>query len=171
MPTNSDPDRVPPEERTTDEHLTYDYSTSERASAERATAWPRRNSKGRITTFGHLLEVVGVLLVTGLIAVGVIDLLSTWVGIGELGGTSGWLGGLMAFWLYVEEFRAWRGMRRRLVMALAGGVLAFGFGIVATGLLSGLPNLLSGAVGVSVAALIYAPVWYFGMRLVDGEAG
>jgi hypothetical protein len=137
----------------------------------RQNAWPRRDSEGRITTFGHLLEAVGVLLVIGFVAVGVIDLLSTWVGIGELGGTSGWLGGLMAFWLYVEEFRAWRGTRNRLVMALAGGVLAFGAGIVVSGLLDGLPSLLSGAVGVSVAALGYAPVWYFGMRLMDGEAG
>lgn len=137
----------------------------------RPTAWPRRDSEGRITTFGHLLEAVGVLLVIGFVAVGVIDLLSTWVGIGELGGTSGWLGGLMAFWLYVEEFRAWRGVRRRLVMALAGGVLAFGFGILATGQLPSLPSLLSGAVGVTVAALVYAPVWYFGMQLMDGEAG
>jgi hypothetical protein len=142
----------------------------ERADAERATAWPRRDSKGRITTFGHLLEAVGVLLVIGLLAVGVIDLLSTWVGIGDLGGTSGWLGGLMAFWLYVEEFRAWRGTRNRLVMALAGGVLAFGAGIVITGLLDGLPSLLAGAAGVTVAALGYAAIWYFGMHLVDGEA-
>lgn len=137
----------------------------------RQNPWPRRDSEGRIITFGHLLEAVGVLLVIGFVAVGVIDLLSTWVGIGELGGTSGWLGGLMAFWLYVEEFRAWRGTRNRLVMALAGGVLAFGFGILATGQLSSLPSLLSGAVGVTVAALIYAPVWYFGMQLMDGEAG
>ncbi|HEX6076935.1 MAG TPA: hypothetical protein VFZ32_16955 [Micromonosporaceae bacterium] len=166
-----DPDRVPPEERTTDEHLTYDYSQPERASAERATAWPRRNSKGRITTFRHFLEVVAVLLVIGILAVGVIDLLSTWVGIGELGGTSGWLGGLMAFWLYVEEFRAWRGTRSRLLMALAGGVLSFGLGIVVTGLLSGLPSLISGAAGVAAAALVYAPTWFFGIRqLADREA-
>ncbi len=136
----------------------------------RQNPWPRRNSKGRITRFGHLLEVVGVLLVIGFVAVGVIDLLSTWVGIGELGGTSGWLGGLMAFWLYVEEFRAWRGTRNRLVMALAGGVLAFGAGIVVSGLLDGLPSLLSGAAGVTVAALGYAAIWYFGMHLMDGEA-
>lgn len=143
---------------------------SDRTDARRTDAWPRRDAKGRIPTLRHLLEAVGVLLVIGIVAVAVIDVVSAWIWFGELGDTSGWLGGLMAFWLYVEEFRAWRGAQGRLVMALLGGPVALGLGIVVSGLPIGWPALLNGAVGVTVAALGYALIWYHGIRLyVDRE--
>jgi hypothetical protein len=138
----------------------------DRVRPDRSTAWPRRGSDGRIATFRHLLEAVAVLLVVGLLAVTVIDLLSTWVGIGDLGGTSGWLGGLMAFWLYVEEFRAWLGSRNRLLLALLGGVISFGTGILVGGLVTGWPTLLGGGLAVAVAAFTYAPIWFFGIRVM-----
>jgi len=143
-------------------------SRSERTS-ESAIAWPRRDGEGRIPAFRHLLEAVAVLLVIGLLAVGVLDLLSAWVRIGELGGTSGWLGGLMAFWLYVEEFRAWRGSRNRLLLALLAGVISLGAGILVGGLADGLPILLGGGLGVAVAVLVYAPIWFFGIRAMGDK--
>lgn len=142
----------------------------EQASTPRAATWPRRDSDGRIPTFRHLLEAVGVLLVVGVVAVAVIDGLSAWAGFGGFGGTSGWLGGLMAFWLYVEEFRAWRGTRNRLLLAAVAGMSALVAGVAASWLVSGLPALFNGAIGVGAAALVYAPIWFFGIRqLVDRE--
>ena len=162
-----------PEDRVTDEGLAYSLSKGEKAAAERATKWPRRNQEGRITDFRHLLEVVTVLLVVGLIAVALVDALSAWVRIGAWGDTGGWLGGIMAFWLYVEEFRSWRGIPGRGLAALTAGLVSVASGLVVGWLLSGfLPPLLNGAAGVSVAAYLYAPLWFFAIRrAADREAG
>ena len=166
MSRHDHPDRDP-----ADRHVVEDYSQDEKTSAERATAWPRRNHAGRIVTYRHLLEVVAVLLVTGVLAVILVDGVSTWVGFGGWGQTSGWLGGVMAFWLFVEEFRAWKGTRSRWPLALAGGLVAFAVGAGIATALSVLPPLLSGAIGVTVSALVYAPLWFFGIRrLSDKEA-
>ncbi|MGH3747375.1 MAG: hypothetical protein ACRDT8_08275 [Micromonosporaceae bacterium] len=151
-----------------DKHVPENFSRDEAAAADRATAWPRRNAAGRILTLRHLLEVVTVLLVTGALAVVLVDAVSTWVGFGEFGQTSGWLGGVMAFWLYVEEFRAWKGVPRRWVLALVGGLLAMAVGAGAGFLFFFLPPLLSGVIGVAVAAFGYAPLWFFGIRRLAG---
>lgn len=145
-----------------------DFSRDEATTAEQATTWPRRNAYGRIVTFRHLLEVVGVLLVVGLVAVATVDAISTWVGFGELLRTSGWLGGVMAFWLYLEEFRAWKGARGRWLVTAVAAVMAIAVGAVVGGVLSVLPPLVSGAIGVAVSAFTYAPLWYFGIRRYAG---
>ncbi|MGH3659902.1 MAG: hypothetical protein ACRDUA_24950 [Micromonosporaceae bacterium] len=160
-----------PEDRLTDEELAYAYSRDEKQNAQRATKWPRRNDLGRITEFRHLLEVEAVLLVVGALAVAVIDALSAWGALGSLGETSGWLAGIMAFWLYVEEFRSWRGTSSRALIALAAGLVSLGVGVAVGLLLTFLPALISGALGVAVAAFCYAPLWFFGIRrAVDREA-
>jgi hypothetical protein len=163
-------DGVPPEERRTDKGVAHDLSQDERTNP--ATRWPRRNSQGRIVEWRHLLEAVVVLYVVGMFAVVVVDALSTWAGIGDFGQTSGWLAGVMAFWLYVEEFRAWRGTRSRVLVALAAGLVALAVGALAGFALSSYAPLVSGFAGAAVACFGYAPLWFYGIRrAVDREAG
>lgn len=166
MSRHDHPDRDP-----ADRHVAEDFSSDEKASAERATAWPRRNHAGRIVTYRHLLEAAVVLLVTGVVAVVIVDAVSTWVGFGDLGQTSGWLGGVMAFWLFVEEFRAWKGTQSRWPLGLAAGVVALAVGAAVGGVLSFLPPLASGAIGVAVFAFAYAPLWFFGIRRLSAREG
>ncbi|MGH3737154.1 MAG: hypothetical protein ACRDT6_16290 [Micromonosporaceae bacterium] len=141
-----------------------DFSRDETTTAGQATTWPRRNRYGRIVTLRHLLEAVVVLLVVGLVAVVAVDAISSWVGFGDLLQTSGWLGGVMAFWLYVEEFRAWKGARGRVPVALVCGVVALGVGALVGFGLAMLPPLLSGAIGATIAAFAYTLLWYYGIR-------
>jgi len=163
-------DGVPAEDRRTDEGLAYDLSQDERANP--ATRWPRRNSQGRIVEWRHLLEAVVVLYVVGVFAVVVVDALSTWANFGELGQTSGWLAAVMVFWLYVEEFRAWRGTRSRLLVAAAAGLVSLAVGAFVGLGLSTFAPLVSGVIAAAVSSFSYATLWFFGIRrAVDREAG
>ncbi|MGH3716067.1 MAG: hypothetical protein ACRDT4_21780 [Micromonosporaceae bacterium] len=147
-------------------HTVENFSRDEATSAGQATSWPRRNAYGRIVTYRHLLEAVVVLLVVGIVAVAAVDAISTWVGFGELLQTSGWLAGVMVFWLYVEEFRAWKGARSRVPVAIVAGLVALALGAAIGFLLHAapVPPLVSGVVGAAVAAFTYAPLWFYGIR-------
>jgi len=54
-----------------------------------------------------------------------------------------------------------------LVVAVA--LVAIGLGLVAAGLVSGLPPMASGGVGATVAVLTYAPLWFLGIRWRTGD--
>ncbi len=164
MSRHDHPDRDP-----ADRHVVENVSRDDKTSAERATAWPRRNHAGRIVTYRRLLEAVAVLLVTGVLAVVLVDGVTTWAGFGGWGQTSGWLAGVMAFWLFVEEFRAWKGVRGRWSLAFAGGSVALAVGAGIAAAVSMLPPLLSGAIGVAVAGFVYAPLWFFGIRRLSDK--
>ncbi|NJC82086.1 hypothetical protein [Planosporangium mesophilum] len=129
------------------------------------TTFPRRDADGRVLHLAELLASVAVGLVLGILALLVIDGLSSLFGLGRFGQLSGWLAGILPVWLFIEEFRAWHQVRGRIGMALVSGFLAAVLGIaVAAVAESALPPLGSGAVGSAVSALLYGVLWYVGIR-------
>ncbi len=141
------------------------------AQGTRRSQFPRRDPDGRVAHFGDLIAAALAALVLAFAVLAVIDLLTSLVGIGSYGSSRGWLTAVLAVWLYVEDFRAWRGVRMRtaiLLIALfaallVGGGAAYGL----TQLVSGLPALVTGSVGAAVGVLTYAPIWFFGIRWVE----
>lgn len=139
--------------------------------AKPKSTFPRRDADGHVGYFRDLVVAVVVALVLGFVALTIIDAVSGISGISGFGSSSGWVAGILAAWLFVEDFRAWRGTRLRIAIAAlavlvgigVGGTVAWGLGQ----LLTGGTALLDGMVGVSVAALLYAPVWFYGIRFVE----
>jgi hypothetical protein len=139
--------------------------------AKPKSTFPRRDADGHVAYFRDLLVAVVVALVVGFIALVVIDAVSGVSGLSGFGSSSGWVAGIIAAWLFVEDFRAWRGTRMRIAIAAlaalvgvgVGGTLAWALGQV----LAGDTALLDGMVGVSAAMLAYAPVWFYGIRFVE----
>jgi len=133
--------------------------------------FPRRDPDGRVARFGELVVAAVVWLVVAFVALTVIDVLSSLVGVGAVGSSRGWLIAVLALWLYVEDFRAWRGVRSRvgimlialLVGVLVGGAVGYGLAYLA----DGLPALVTGSVGAAVGVLVYAPIWFYGIRFVE----
>jgi hypothetical protein len=113
----------------------------------------------------ELLTAVVVGLALGGVVLVVIDGLTALLGWGRFGEISGWLAGVLPVWLFVEEYKAWREVPTRIVLALVSTALAIPLALAAATLASGpLPPLASGAIGVSVGALAYAVLWYVGIR-------
>lgn len=132
--------------------------------------FPHRDGKGRVDTLPDLLVGVIVWLVVALLLLLVIEGVGALAGQG-FGNTSGWIAGLLAVWLFAEEYRAWRPVPARVAVAALGAVVGVTMGGAAAGLTGSLPRLVSGFVGVSVAALAYAVLWYFGVRWLARRAG
>lgn len=110
-------------------------------------------------------------IVLGAIVLLAIDAIFSALGAGAFGHVSGWLTGILAVWLFVEEFRAWRGVPGRIgVMILAGGI-AFLAGSWVSGRLAYLLPVFAGTISVAVAALIYAVAWFFGIRWLASRVG
>lgn len=138
-------------------------------TTDRRATFPRRDPEGRIARFDDLMVALTAALVVAFLILVAFDLLSPLIGIGTAGSSPGWLSAVLAIWMYVEDFRAWRGVRSRLgimLIALLAGVAVGGaaaYGVAALGA----PTLITGAVGAAVWALGYAPIWFFGMRWVE----
>lgn len=139
--------------------------------AGRPATFPRRDPDGRVERFGDLVVAAIAALLVAFAVLTVVDVLSSLVGIGRLGSSRGWLTAVLAVWLYVEEFRAWRGVRVRVAILLLAVVAALvvgggaAYGLSQLG--SGLPALVTGSVGAVAGVLAYAPVWFFGIRWVE----
>ncbi|MGA8112106.1 MAG: hypothetical protein WCA46_00435 [Actinocatenispora sp.] len=139
--------------------------------AGRSATFPRRDPDGRVERFGDLVVAAVAALLVAFVVLTVIDVLSSLVGIGSIGSSRGWLTAVLAVWLYVEEYRAWREVRTRIAIALlavvfallVGGAAAYGLSHLA----AGLPALVTGSVGAALAVLAYAPAWFFGIRWVE----
>lgn len=136
----------------------------------RAT-FPRRDPDGRVARFGEFVVAAVVWLVVAFVALTVIDVLSSLVGIGDVGSSRGWLVAVLAVWLFVEDFRAWRGTRSRAKIGLLAALVALLVGLAAgygmAWLAPGLPSLVTGSVAATVAVLAYAPVWFYGIRWAE----
>jgi len=134
-------------------------------------ARPYRDADGRFGTLAGLLAMSLAGLVAGAVVLALFDGVFALLGLGDFGRVNGWLAVIVPVMLLVEDFRAWRGERARLVaapVALAVGVAA---GLVAAGLAGAAPPLLSGAVGALVCTLGYAPVWFHGVRAGGRRGG
>ena len=87
-------------------------------------------------------------VVAGAAAVLLLDGVFALLGLGDFGRVNGWLAAILPVMLLVEEFRAWRGVRARIVVALvAAAARAWPSGLVVAGLVGDLPALVSGALG------------------------
>jgi hypothetical protein len=127
--------------------------------------FPRRDADGRVVRLPELLVSIIAGVVLGGVALLIIDGLSALAGLGRFGQLSGWLAGILPVWLFVEEFRAWRVVVARVGMALLCGMLALVIGVAGAILAAAvLPPLGSGAVGVTVSAVLYGTLWYVGIR-------
>ncbi|AVT31173.1 MULTISPECIES: hypothetical protein [unclassified Plantactinospora] len=136
--------------------------------SERAP-FPRRDDQGRIVVLADLLGVALVGVVVGLVALLVIDLGASLVGLGEFGRASGWLAVVLPAWIFVEEFRAWRFGPARVAAALVAAAVGIAVGLLAAGLAASAPPLVSGGLAAAVFAMAYALVWFVGVRWLAGR--
>jgi hypothetical protein len=132
-------------------------------------AEPKSPERPKVETLGQLIGAVLAYFVMGAVVLVVIDLvfvLPTGRGFGE---TSGWIAALPTVWVYTEQFRRYTGGSRWGIMA-AGVVLGLGAGLAVTVALPAtwLP-MYSGGLGGLAAALVYAPLWYAGVRAFGEE--
>ena len=129
------------------------------------TTFPRRDKDGRVMRLTELLVSVGAGLVLGIVVLVVIDGLTAVLGFGRFGQLSGWLAGILPVWLFVEEYRAWKAVPTRIVLAIVAVLLAGVIALAVAGAAGAvLPPLGSGAAGAAVGALLYAVLWYVGIR-------
>jgi hypothetical protein len=133
-----------------------------------AESFPRRDANGRVRSLAELIVAAALGTVVALAALAAIEGVLALIGLSDFGSASGWLALILPALLYFDDLRAWRGYGSRFLVALVGLAVALGAGLLAAGAVRALPAILSGAVGALVAASIYAPVWFLGVRLVTG---
>lgn len=131
-----------------------------------------RDEHGRVKTLSALLGFTLAGLVTGVVALAVIDVATASLGRGDFGHANGWLAVILPVWLFIlEELRAWRGVTGRLVLAGSGLLVGLALGLLAADAVAALPPLGSGAVGAAVASVAYAVYWYHGIRWLARREG
>jgi hypothetical protein len=130
--------------------------------------FPKKDEHGRIESIVDLFGMVLAGIVVGVVILLVIDGVAFLFG-GTFGRASGWLAVVLPAWLFVEEFRVWRGARRWPV-ALGCALLALAVGLAAAGVASFLPPLVSGAVGATFTSFAYALLWFHGVRGLGQKA-
>jgi hypothetical protein len=126
--------------------------------------FPRRDANGRVANAMEFLASAFVLVALGLIVLVAIDGLFTLIGVGDFGKISGWLAGILMVFLFIDDFRAWRGVTLRVLVAIFGIAVGVVLGSLVNGAVDGLPTAFSGAIAVTVAGLVYAVIWFFGIR-------
>jgi hypothetical protein len=131
-----------------------------------AAKYPHRDADGRVTSAKEMLVsvVTSVAIVTVLLIV--VDGLASVAGRGSFGRISGWPAGILAAWTFIEDFRAWRIGPARIGVALVAAALGALAGGLLASALGALPPLFAGVLGALLACLIYAMIWFFGVRLV-----
>jgi hypothetical protein len=139
-------------------------------SADRRLKFPHRDARGRVDTLPDLILGVLVWLLVALVILAIFDGVLAALG-QSFGRTSGWICGVLAVWLFTEEYRAWRPVSGRPVVALLGVLVGGAMGLAVAGVASGLPAMVSGFLGVAVATLAYAVLWYSGVRILARRSG
>lgn len=131
--------------------------------------FPRRDSRRRILSLRDLMAITLAGVVAGGAALVLLDGVFALLNLGDFGRVNGWLAVILPVMLLVEEFRAWRGSWVRLVVALASAIVAVGAGLLAAGLAGDLPDLAAGWLGALGFTTVYAPVWFYGVRVLGDE--
>jgi hypothetical protein len=131
--------------------------------------FPRRDSHGRVFRLPEMLAAAAGGTVVGWVAVALISGIFALLGLGSFGTASGWLAVILPALLFFDDVRAWRPYPSRFPVALGAAVVAIVLGLLAAATVNGLPAIVSGAVGALVAACVYAPAWFLGIRTVTGE--
>ena len=109
---------------------------------------------------GLVISLAGVLAIDGIYAL---------LGFGEFGKVSGWLAMVFPILVFAQQFTAARGERGRVPVTIVGVLVAAALGLSAAGLASGLPPIVSGAIGALVATLAYATVWHVGLAVAANK--
>jgi hypothetical protein len=132
----------------------------------------QKDAGGRLITIGDLLGSAFAGLAVGTAVLLVFETVMALTGLGEFGGSNGWLVIILPVWLFVEEFRG-EGFGPNRIMV---GALAAGFG-VATGMtVAGVvaevaPPLVSGGAGAVTGTVVYCLVWFYGLRWLGHRSG
>jgi hypothetical protein len=121
-------------------------------------------------TLGRLVGTVAAYVVIGFLMLAVVDGLFALLGGGRFGQISGWIAAIMSVFAFTDQFRRYADVGARWAVAALGVVLGLGAGAAATLFLpvTWVP-LVTGAVGGLTAALVYAVVWYAGVRTFGEE--
>lgn len=123
----------------------------------------------KVETLGQLLGTALAYFVMGAVVLVVIDLvfvLPTGRGFGQ---TSGWIAALPTVWVYTEQFRRYAGAARWGLM-LVGVLLGLAAGIAAALIApASWAPMLTGGIGGLVAALVYGPLWFAGIKAFGEE--
>jgi hypothetical protein len=132
---------------------------------------PRKDEQGRVAS---LAQLIGVALgywavnVVGLVA---IDGLLGLLGGSSFGDSSGWLTLILPGFLFFEDFRAWRAHGRRFLALVVAALAAVALGLVVAGAARSFVPLVSGGFGALVSLLVFALVWFVGVRYLTGDWG
>jgi hypothetical protein len=139
--------------------------------SDEQSGFPRRDDEGRIAALPDLLGVSLAGVLVGVLALVLFDWAFALIGAGQFGRANGWLAVILPAWLFIDDFRAWGFGAARVVAALvaaAAGVLA---GLLAAGAANALPSLWSGGLAAAVFALVYAVIWFSGVRWLARRTG
>jgi hypothetical protein len=139
--------------------------------AERSptTTVPRRDAAGRVVGLPDLVAVALAYALVNAVGLVLIDGVVALLGLTRFGRSSGWLVLILPGLLFFDEVRAWRGFPVRFIAALVAAAVAVGLGLLAAGLASDLPPLVSGGVGALIAVALYAVIWFPAIRWLTGE--
>jgi hypothetical protein len=134
-----------------------------------AETFPRRDASGRVVSLRELLVAAVLGTLVALAVVAVIDAILALIRLSHFGDASGWLALILPGLLFFDDLRGWRGYGVRFLVALVGAGVAVGLGLIGAALFGGLAPLISGGVGALIAAAVYAPVWFLGIRWLTGH--
>ncbi|MGC5051147.1 hypothetical protein ACLQ2S_06820 [Micromonospora sp. DT48] len=138
---------------------------------EQQSTFPRRDAEGRIRTLGDLMGIALAGVVIGLLVLAIFDGAFAWFGAGEFGQANGWLAVILPAWLFWEDFRAWGFGAPRVVAGLVAVATAVVSGLLVAGAAAGLPALLSGVFAATTFTVVYAVIWFPGVRWLANRTG
>jgi hypothetical protein len=142
---------------------------AEMAEKSATQVFPRRDAEGRVVSLAELLAAALLGTLVAAAGLALIDGVLSLVGLGPFGRASGWLAAILPALLFFDEIRAWRRYAVRLLVGLVAAAVAIGLGLIVAALVAALPPLVSGTLGAAVAAVIYAFVWFVGIRRLTGQ--
>ena len=143
---------------------TMGQTSPDTPSVQPVQTFPRRDAAGRVRSLAELMVASAGGTVVGLAALALIEGVLALIGLSSFGSASGWLAAILPGLLFFDDLRAWRGHGTRFLVGAVGLGLALVVGLLAAGAVRSLPAMVSGFIGALVAALVYAPVWFLGIR-------
>lgn len=132
--------------------------------------FPQRDEQGRITLLTEMLAYCLLLVAIGVVMLAAIDGIFALLSLGSFGQISGWISGVLAVFMFVDDFRAHKSNPLRWGVTGLAAALAVAAGL---GIFIQLPEfwlpLFNGALAVTAAAMLYSVLWYTGIRLLGAD--
>ncbi|HZE40690.1 MAG TPA: hypothetical protein VE172_17955 [Stackebrandtia sp.] len=129
--------------------------------------FPKRDDEGRIELLTEYLAFVLASLFIGMVMLVAIDGVLALIHVNAFGSSSGWIGAVLAVFVFIDDFRAWKPGWTRWAVAGVAAVVSLAFGFVITSLMP--PEwyqLFTGALGATIGCLLYTVLWFYGVRLL-----